>query len=70
MEYKYTASLQRTNGTWSDYAQFAWHSDAVIYAEMLTRNWRDVVLRVTGGLDYVDLYYTNGAETSDVEMAA
>jgi hypothetical protein len=51
-------------------AAFAVHKDALQYAAWLSTQIKgDSIVRVSGGRDYVDVYYANGAEIVQ-EMAA
>jgi len=52
-------------------AAFAVHKDALQYAAWLSTQIRgDSIVRVSGGRDYVDVYYSNGAEVVGDEVAA
>jgi hypothetical protein len=52
-------------------AAFAVHKDALQYAAWLsTQIARDTIVRVSGGRDYVDVYYAKGAEIVGDEVMA
>ena len=52
-------------------AAFAVHKDALQYAAWLSTQIRgDSIVRVGGGLGYVDVYYAKGAEIVSDEVMA
>ena len=71
MTHTHPVSFRRSGrDAWCEQAAFAVHKDALQYAAWLsTQIFKDSIVRVGGGLGYVDAYYTNGAEIVQ-EMAA
>lgn len=71
MTHNHPVSFRRAGGTaWCEQAAFIMHKDALWYAAWLSTQIRgDSIVRVSGGRDYVDVYYANGAEIVQ-EMAA
>jgi hypothetical protein len=52
-------------------AAFTMHKDALQYAAWLSTQINgDNIVRVSGGRDYVDVYYAKGAEIVGDEVAA
>jgi hypothetical protein len=68
---RYIVSILFQDG-WEDYAAFAYHQDAIRYCEVGSGNWPNRLFRISSDAnsEYVDVYYRNGVETSDVEIAA
>ena len=71
MTHTHSVSFRRSGrDAWCEQAAFAVHKDALQYAAWLSTQIKgDSIVRVSGGRDYVDVYYANGAEIVQ-EMAA
>lgn len=72
MTHNHPVSFRRPcNTAWCEQAAFAVHKDALRYAAWLsTQIYPTAIVRVSGGRDCVDVYYTNGAEVVGDEVMA
>jgi hypothetical protein len=72
MTHTHSVSFRRLGrDEWCEQATFVLHKDALQYAAWLsTRITDDSTVRVSGGRDYVDVYYAKGAEIVGDEVAA
>jgi hypothetical protein len=72
MTHTHSVSFRRLGrDEWCEQAAFVLHKDALQYAAWLsTQIARDTIVRVSGGRNYVDVYYAKGAEIVDDEAMA